>query len=207
MYRLWYQKSLRRHTTNDKLVAQMPTASKPNPLLDSIISPPGTELWYPDFVLKVHNLLRISNLQTPLIFIALLYIARLRQIIPLTATGHGKEFKLLVAALMTSQKQNSDARYSNRAWSKMTGLDMNDINESEQEFLQCIQWKLHVRDDQYTQWVVTIQTLGKEHAIVLRASSMHESELKKLQDQLTSRPDLVEEINSIRRAHTFPRSK
>jgi hypothetical protein len=203
MYRLWHPKQLSRRSTYSYSALQ-PLQKRPvlPAPYDTIISPVGTEDWYPYFVLQVHKLIRSSGLPTPFIFIALMYIARLRQNIPLEV-GAGSEFKLLLAAMMVAQKQNSDARYANKTWSKMSGYTLGEVNQIERDFLIGIKWDLHIRDDKYHSWVLTMQTLGKEHALVLRASAMQENELKLLETQLQSRPDLVEEIASIRRAKTM----
>ncbi|KAJ3372555.1 hypothetical protein HDU91_003253 [Kappamyces sp. JEL0680] len=209
MFRLWHPKSIERRKTVHAVSAPTPgpglvenAASNPS----GIISPEGTLLWYPQFVHQVHRLLRHACLPTPFIFMALLYIARLRQFLPATGTeaaptGH-EEYRLFLAALMISQKQNSDSRYANRAWAKISNLPLDEVNRVECEFLRGMRWSLHIRDDQYNQWVQAMQTLGKEHALVLRAFAMEEAELKKLEGQLQGRPDLMEEIHSVRRSRT-----
>ncbi|KAJ3323233.1 hypothetical protein HDV06_002000 [Boothiomyces sp. JEL0866] len=199
MYKLWNPKPVSRRNT----FAGFPHNTNPNlpaPYND-IVCPPGTSHWYPKFVHDVHNLLHLSALPTPIIFIGLMYVARLRQMISMEV-GEGSEFRLFSAAMMIAQKQNSDSRYANKAWAKMTGFTLPEINLIEKDFLQGMKWKLHVRDDQYDKWVNTLQVLGKEHALVLRAAKMQETELLSLENQLQSRPDLVEEIKQIRRANT-----
>jgi hypothetical protein len=211
LFRLWHPKNIgRRRTFSQESVKTMQQRSI------AIISPEGTLDWYPAFVMAVHKLIRASGLPTPIIFIALLYIARLRKFIPTSAVlfigsvsvstenSHcQEEWHLLLAGLMIAQKQHSDSRYANNAWAKMANLPLESINSLEIDFLQAVRWDLHVRDDQYTRWVVAMQILGKEHVLVLRAFAMEEQEIVKLEAQLGRRPDLVDEIRSIRRTRTI----
>ncbi|KAI8895661.1 hypothetical protein BC833DRAFT_600417 [Globomyces pollinis-pini] len=207
MYRLWNPKKVRISKKSSHI------QTLPNPLpncidssLGPLICPPGTESWYVLYVHNIHKLLQKSKLPTPIIFIALLYIARLRQVIATEATP-GQEsqllFQLFLAALMVAHKQNSDFRYSNRTWSTISGYSLPELNQLERNFLKGMHWKLHCSDDQYTQWVTIIQKLGKEHSLVLKACCLPEAELQKLaNEKLRSRPDLVEEITLIRQGFT-----
>ena len=164
-----------------------------------IISPPGTESWYPALVIKVHKLLSVCELTLPYIFISLIYISRQQ------SDGQLKldcGYELLLGALMLSQKQNSDIRYSNLAWAKFSGLSVGEVNEAERNLLTSLQWNLHIRDNEYQQWIQTMQSLGKDHILVLKATQMQEDEFKKFEVSIQSRPDLITEIVQIRRSYT-----
>lgn len=202
MYKLWHPKTISRRAT----VSSTSITHKENPALpvpyNTIVSPPGQDAWYPYFVLQTHKVLSRTGLPTPLIFISLIYIARLRQNIP-AEIGMGNEFKLLLASLIVSQKQNSDYRYANSVWATITGYSVEAINKLEKDFLTGMKWNLHVKDQQYEKWVATMQSLRKEHALVLKAYSMDLNDLQKLELKLAARPDLLTEIVEIRRAKTI----
>ena len=185
----------RRHTENI-------TSSNPGPVSDLVISPPGTESWYPAFVMRVHKLLTECQLSLPCIFVGLIYVYR--------HYGHGRlklqqDFKLLLAAMILAQKQHSDFRYSNKAWSKMSGVSIEEINVSERELLMSVGWDLYVTEQQYDHWNSSLQALGKDHVLVLRATQMQEDEFKRFEDSVQSRPDLLKEIVEIRKWNTLPR--
>ncbi len=194
IYKLWNPRRMERRITSSSL----PT--------HKIISPLGTETWYPLFVDRIHQLLCTAGLATPFVFMALLYIARLRKSVPLSPnTKPGDtEYDLFLVALLLSQKVHSDQRYANKLWSKLSGISVSRINQMEMDFLGSVRWNVHIKPDQYAQWVVAMQSLGKEHALVLRAIQMEEKEFQQLEVQLNgSRPDLVQEITEIRRSKTI----
>ncbi|KAJ3323232.1 hypothetical protein HDV06_001999 [Boothiomyces sp. JEL0866] len=194
MYRLWQNKnSSKPHTS----------ATAQDSSLNHIVCSPGTEDWYPQFAMKVNKLLRKAKLPTAIIFVSLLYIARLRQAVNTVTPREQLSqllYQLLVSSLVVAQKQHSDFRYKNSLWAEMSGFSLSALNTLESNFLKGIHWKLHVTDDQYMQWVKIIQTLGKEHALVLKAVAMPAAELKKLEtEKLKARVDLIEEIALIRK--------
>ncbi|KAJ3273326.1 hypothetical protein HDV01_004543 [Terramyces sp. JEL0728] len=193
MYRLWQNKNSPKPLTS--------TAQDSS--LNHIVCSAGTEDWYPQFAMKVNKLLRKAKLPTAIIFVSLLYIARLRQAVSTVTPREQLSqllYQLLVSSLVVAQKQHSDFRYKNSLWAEMSGFSLSALNTLESNFLKGIHWKLHVTDDQYLQWVKIIQTLGKEHALVLKAVAMPASELKKLEtEKLKSRTDLIEEIALIRK--------
>jgi hypothetical protein len=117
----------------------------------------------------------------------------------------GTEFRVFTCALLLAQKAYSDQRYSNRAWSAMSGFPLLELNTMEKEFLVQLDGKLFVSEVEYEKWGQAIQTLGQEHALVLHAAKLSQHELSKLR-ALETRPDLVEEIKSIR-ARSFIKSK
>lgn len=196
MYRLWNPRKISRRHTHSK--------SKSTSSEEVIINFTSGD-WYEGYVDKMYSLIKGSGMPTPFIFMALLYIARLREFIPASTdsqTGQ-TEFKLFFSALIVSQKQNSDSRYANKTWAKIAGVDVGLVNTLEREFLMAMRWNLHIKDFQYQKWTMALQNLGKEHALVLRAVKMEDSEFSRLAFQLKSRPDLVEEIRSIRRVNTL----
>ncbi|KAL2920077.1 hypothetical protein HK105_200143 [Polyrhizophydium stewartii] len=154
---------------------QLPARAAPAPF-NAVVCPPGTRKWYPAFFEAVHTVLSRSACTLPHILIALLYVARLRQMVPPSVTGEGSEYRVFVSALILAQKFHSDDRYSNKAWSKITRLPLHEINTMEREFLASIQGRLHVRDTEYAKWEETIRALGQEHTVALAAAALHHNE-------------------------------
>ncbi|KAI8905617.1 hypothetical protein EDD86DRAFT_211920, partial [Gorgonomyces haynaldii] len=199
--RLWnHQPGVKRRNTTPASKSRPHVFQKPpcNPVFASVVSPPGTESWYPSFVEAIHKLVSVSGCPLPHIMIALLYVARLRKTVPVEANLQGTELKVFTCALILAQKTHSDERYSNRAWSNMSGFSLQDINTMEREFLQQLNGKLFVKEQEYSKWVQAIQILGQEHALVLKAAQMSQHEFQSL--PLNTRPDLVEEIQDLRKS-------
>ena len=60
--------------------------------------------------------------------------------------------RMFLAALILASKYLQDRNYSAKAWSKMSGLKVPEININERTFLKKISWKLHIRDPIFKRW-------------------------------------------------------
>lgn len=60
--------------------------------------------------------------------------------------------RMFLAALILASKYLQDRNYSARAWSKISGLNTNEINQNEISFLLAVNWKLHIADDVFQRW-------------------------------------------------------
>lgn len=60
--------------------------------------------------------------------------------------------RMFLAALILASKWLQDRNYSARAWSKISGLKVSEINENEMAFLAAVNWKLHIGEDLYNVW-------------------------------------------------------
>ncbi|KAI8926179.1 hypothetical protein BC831DRAFT_457813 [Entophlyctis helioformis] len=190
-----------------------PDQAGPRPVaapFNAVVCPPGTSAWYPAFFEAVHTVLSRSGCSLPHILIALLYVARLRQLLPEDMSGQGSEYRVFVSSLILAQKFHSDDRYSNKAWSKITKLPLPEINTMEREFLTSIGGRLHVRDSEYAKWRDTIQALGQEHAVTLHAAALRAQE--RVNDALLARrfQDNADDVfaagrSDMRRFLTMPR--
>ncbi|EEA22732.1 PHO85 cyclin-5 [Talaromyces marneffei ATCC 18224] len=60
--------------------------------------------------------------------------------------------RMFLAALILASKYLQDRNYSARAWSKISGLQTQEINQNEMMFLQAVDWKLHVPESTYHRW-------------------------------------------------------
>lgn len=61
--------------------------------------------------------------------------------------------RMFLAALILSSKYLQDRNYSARAWSKISGLNVQEINQNEMAFLLAINWKLHITEEVYNRWI------------------------------------------------------
>lgn len=60
--------------------------------------------------------------------------------------------RMFLAALILASKYLQDRNYSARAWSKISGLNTQEINQNEIAFLLAVNWKLHICDDIFKRW-------------------------------------------------------
>ncbi|KAF4984297.1 hypothetical protein FZEAL_509 [Fusarium zealandicum] len=60
--------------------------------------------------------------------------------------------RMFLAALILASKYLQDKNYSARAWSKISGLNTQEINQNEIAFLLAVNWKLHIADEVFQRW-------------------------------------------------------
>lgn len=60
--------------------------------------------------------------------------------------------RMFLAALILASKYLQDRNYSARAWSKISGLNTNEINQNEMAFVIAVNWKLHITEQVYHRW-------------------------------------------------------
>ncbi|KAH9884851.1 hypothetical protein F4778DRAFT_799429 [Xylariomycetidae sp. FL2044] len=60
--------------------------------------------------------------------------------------------RMFLAALILASKYLQDRNYSARAWSKISGLATQEINQNEMAFLLAVNWKLHITDEVFQRW-------------------------------------------------------
>ncbi|KAF2649943.1 hypothetical protein K491DRAFT_609792 [Lophiostoma macrostomum CBS 122681] len=60
--------------------------------------------------------------------------------------------RMFLAALILASKYLQDRNYSARAWSKISGLKVCEINTNEMAFLAAVNWKLHITGPIWERW-------------------------------------------------------
>ncbi|KAJ1547704.1 hypothetical protein HK096_000995 [Nowakowskiella sp. JEL0078] len=60
--------------------------------------------------------------------------------------------RMFLSALVIAGKYLQDQTYSNRAWAKISGLAVEEVNQNETEFLKIIDYRLHVNNDTFVSW-------------------------------------------------------
>jgi hypothetical protein len=69
--------------------------------------------------------------------------------------------RMFLAALMLASKYLQDRNYSTRAWSKISGLRICEINENEMKYLETIDYRLHITKDVFDNWSRVVLALSK----------------------------------------------
>lgn len=60
--------------------------------------------------------------------------------------------RMFLAALILASKYLQDRNYSAKAWSKISGLRVCEINTNEMAFLQAVRWNLHIKESKWERW-------------------------------------------------------
>ncbi|KWU46978.1 hypothetical protein RHOSPDRAFT_14383, partial [Rhodotorula sp. JG-1b] len=60
--------------------------------------------------------------------------------------------RMFLAALISASKYLQDRNYSNRAWAKISGLPVGEINGNERAFLKVVDFKLHLPAEEFQRW-------------------------------------------------------
>lgn len=61
--------------------------------------------------------------------------------------------RIFLASVMVASKFLQDRNFSNKAWSRLTGLPLKQLGLVEREFLSAIGWDLNVKQDEWDRWV------------------------------------------------------
>lgn len=99
----------------------------------------------------IKNLIRYSNVQTPTLMATLVYLNKLRNLLPANAVGmETTRHRIFLAALILSAKLLNDLSPLNKHWTKYTdGLLTNDeVNMAERELIGLLKWNVVVRDEE-----------------------------------------------------------
>lgn len=88
--------------------------------------------------------------------------------------------RMFLAALILASKYLQDRNYSARAWSKISGLATQEINQNEIAFLLAVDWKLHITEAVFQRWteIVLKYTPSQPPAPGTGCSQAYEREVK-----------------------------
>lgn len=65
--------------------------------------------------------------------------------------------RMFLASIMVASKFVQDRTYSNRAWSKISGLPVKDLGKLERAFLKAIDYRLVVSEGEWEQWTAELK--------------------------------------------------
>ncbi|KAI8077685.1 cyclin-domain-containing protein [Halteromyces radiatus] len=66
--------------------------------------------------------------------------------------------RMFLASLMVSAKFLQDKNYRNRAWARISGLSLTEINAAERVFLNLINYNLYINKSTFDQWYCLLQS-------------------------------------------------
>ncbi|KND00543.1 uncharacterized protein SPPG_04851 [Spizellomyces punctatus DAOM BR117] len=114
----------------------------------------------PTFQSFIMHILQATNVEAPVLLMALWFLKRLRAANPLVKAAEGSEYRLFATALLLANKVMDDHRFTNAAWSQVTGLSVEELNIMEREFLQSLDYRLHMSDYSYFLWLQNLQSFS-----------------------------------------------
>lgn len=109
----------------------------------------------------LHHILKHSRTTHSTLQLAIFYLFRIRSRVQEKRNEDvyiscGR--RMFLAALISAHKYLQDKTYKNSAWSKVSGLNVNEINHAEKVMLQLLDYRLYVKKDTYDQWILMLQT-------------------------------------------------
>lgn len=109
----------------------------------------------------LHHILKHSRTTHSTLQLAIFYLFRIRSRVQEKRNDDvyvscGR--RMFLAALISAHKYLQDKTYKNSAWSKVSGLNVQEINHAEKVMLQLLDYRLYVKKDTYDQWILMLQT-------------------------------------------------
>lgn len=128
---------------------------------NSISSPAAGNKPIADLNTFLHHILKHSRTTHSTLQLAIFYLFRIRSRVQEKRNDDvyiscGR--RMFLAALISAHKYLQDKTYKNSAWSKVSGLSVQEINHAEKVMLQLLDYRLYVKKDTYDQWILMLQT-------------------------------------------------
>jgi len=147
-----------------------------------------------------------STLQTALFYLFRIkdtIVARLKQRAAAGITKRSSEYstddylccgrRMFLASLMVASKYLQDKNYRNKAWAKISGLDIKEINGAETAFLKIIDYRLFISKPTFDRWF----TLLNLHVDQMQQQQQQQSQQKQQKQHI-----LCEDAKAQRMYHT-----
>lgn len=148
---LWFSSLSRDASPSTSRQSSIPKPSSATASLQLAVSP--------DFVRFMQKVLETTQVSQSVIVLALHYIYRLKIRNRFTNGQSGSEYRVAIAALMMANKFLDDNTYTNKTWSEVSGINLEEINRMEREFLLGIDFGLYVDKSTYISWLNLLQGL------------------------------------------------
>ncbi|GAA5969561.1 hypothetical protein JCM11641_008160 [Rhodosporidiobolus odoratus] len=99
-----------------------------------------------------NDVLTTTQVSHSVVVLALLFISRLKQRNAINGSP-GSEYRLAVTGLMLANKVLDDNTYTAQTWSQISALELKPLVAGEAEFLQGLDWSLHITKRDFDSWV------------------------------------------------------
>ncbi|KAK4049474.1 PHO85 cyclin-5 [Microbotryomycetes sp. JL221] len=108
--------------------------------------------------------------------------------------------RMFLAALIAASKYLQDRNYSNRAWSRISGLPVNEINSNERAFLTLVGFDLHLGAAEFRKWTERLASLTTQGAQVEQAVSQTRINLGLARTQSEYAPNVEQPTQDLMRS-------
>ncbi|KAI8374868.1 cyclin-domain-containing protein [Blakeslea trispora] len=141
---------------------------------NSISSPHSGNKPIADLNTFLHHILKHSRTTHSTLQLAIFYLFRIR---PRVQEKKNDVYvscgrRMFLAALISAHKYLQDKTYKNSAWSKVSGLNVQEINHAEKVMLELLDYRLFVKKDTYDQWILMLQAhLRINHPVIANIKS------------------------------------
>ncbi|KAI8089771.1 cyclin-domain-containing protein [Halteromyces radiatus] len=105
-----------------------------------------------------HQILTATQLSESVVMLSLKYIAKLLQTNPRIQGAEGSEYRLFIVALLLANKFQDDNTYTNKTWSAISGMKVQELNIMELEFLDVLDFRLFVQKEEFSTWKTGLLT-------------------------------------------------
>ncbi|CEP19318.1 hypothetical protein [Parasitella parasitica] len=122
------------------------------------------------FRLFCQNMIKSTQVSSPCVLVALLYIYKLRTAYPSIRASLGSEVRLFTTALILANKFLDDNTFTNKTWSEVSSVPLVELNIMEMEFLSALNYKTSVHQAQFFSWAAQCQQWMSE---LMLAKQMH----------------------------------
>lgn len=98
----------------------------------------------------IKNLIKYSNVQTPTLMATLIYLNKLRNLLPANAIGmETTRHRIFLASLIISAKNLNDSSPLNKHWTKYTDglLTIEEVNMAERELISLLKWNVNITEE------------------------------------------------------------
>ncbi|KAI7903933.1 cyclin-domain-containing protein [Cokeromyces recurvatus] len=108
----------------------------------------------------LHHILKYSRTTHSTLQLAIFYLFRIRA----RAQERNNDVyvscgrRMFLAALISAHKYLQDKTYKNSAWSKVSGLSVEEINHAEKVLLELLDYRLYVKKETYDEWITILQS-------------------------------------------------
>lgn len=105
----------------------------------------------------IKNLITYSNVQTPTLMATLVYLNKLRNLLPANAVGmETTRHRIFLSALIVAAKSLNDSSPLNKHWTKYTDglLNLEEVNLAERELINILNWNITIKQDEL---IITLQ--------------------------------------------------
>ena len=149
----------------------------------------------------IEETLRRSRTSYSTLQVALYYLVLIKPFVPKTDFTQEQRMdcpasralmcgrRMFLAALILASKYLQDRNYSAKAWSKMSGLKVSEINSNERTFLGKINWRLHIREPIFKKWTEIVLKYTPETLPPSPGQSVPTTSWREIVPQLTAELD------------------